>query len=155
MLAASNGFTGSYGRSTYSLSAAMIAGTGTAMEVDHDHHATVAWRRLKDPAVIGHSAGERAVRRLHPRKVPSASVAVVFENRLAGSLAGHLIGAVLGSAVARGTSFLKDKLGTSVFRPEISIMDDATMPARPGVEALRCRGTRHPADPHHHRRTAR
>ncbi len=67
------------------------------------------------------------MRRLDPRKVPSGKVPVMFENRIAGGLAGHLIGAILGSGIARGTSFLKDSMGQMLFRPEISIIDDATI----------------------------
>jgi PmbA protein len=126
LLIASNAFAGSYERTAYGISASMIAGTGTAMERDHDWHSSLHWKSLKAPDAIGRVAGERAVRRLHPRKVPSGKVPVMFENRIAGGLAGHLVGAILGSAIARGTSFLKDSMGEVLFRPEISIIDDAT-----------------------------
>ena len=49
---------------------------------------------------------------------------VVFDRRVAGSLIGHLAGAINGSAVARKTSFLKDKLGARLFRPGIRVIDD-------------------------------
>ncbi|MET0482380.1 MAG: metallopeptidase TldD-related protein [Aestuariivirgaceae bacterium] len=127
LLIASNGFAGSYGRTAYSISASMIAGTGTAMERDHDWHSALHWKSLRQPGDIGRVAGERAVRRLDPRKVPSGKVPVMFENRIAGGIAGHLIGAILGSGIARGSSFLKDSMGELLFRPEISILDDATI----------------------------
>jgi PmbA protein len=73
-------------------------------------------------------AGERAVRRLKPRKVESQEVSVVFDRRVASSLAGHLIGAVTGSAVARRTSFLQGRLGEQIFPAQISIVDDPFRP---------------------------
>jgi PmbA protein len=128
LLVASNGFAGAYERTGYAISASMIAGTGTAMERDHDWHSSLHWHRLKAPADIGRVAGERAVRRLNPRKVPSGKLPVLYENRIAGGLVGHLVGAIVGSAVARGTSFLKDSMGALLFRPDIVVIDDATIP---------------------------
>jgi len=49
---------------------------------------------------------------------------VVFDPRVAGSLLGHLIGAISGPSVARGTSFLRDKLGAQIFAKGITIIDD-------------------------------
>lgn len=123
-LATSTGFAGAY-RSTYhSVSCSVLAGTGTAMERDGDYHGTRHHADLKTPATIGAIAGERAVARLNPRKVKTQSVPVIFERRVAGSLLGHLAGAINGVSVARGTSFLRDKMGALVFRPGITIIDD-------------------------------
>src|SRR5215218_8681178 len=69
-------------------------------------------------------AGERAVARLNPRKVSTAKVPVVFDRRVAGSLVSHLASAANGSAVARKTSFLREKLGERLFKPGIRIVDD-------------------------------
>ncbi|MBI1206045.1 MAG: TldD/PmbA family protein [Azospirillum sp.] len=123
-LAISNGFAGAYAVSRRSLSTAVLAGTGTAMERDYDFATAVYAADMRDAAEIGRRAGERAVRRLNPRKVPSCRVPVVFEPRAARGLLGHLAGAITGPAIARGTSFLKDKLGQPVFAPGVSIIDD-------------------------------
>ena len=69
-------------------------------------------------------AGERAVERLNPRKVETKRVPVVFDRRVAGSLVGHLASAINGAAVARKTSFLKDKLGERLFTAGIDVIDD-------------------------------
>ncbi len=76
------------------------------------------------PEKIGRSAGEKAVARLNPRKVSTRKVPVVFDSHIAGSIVGHLVGAINGAAVARKTSFLKDKLGERIFAPGINIIDD-------------------------------
>jgi PmbA protein len=123
-LAASNGFVGSYRRSSYSLSASVLAGEGTAMERDHDYATRVFYADMPTPASIGQKAGERAVRRLGARKMPTGHVPVVFDPRVAGSLLGSLIGAISGSAVARGTSFLKDRMGQKLFPDTVTIVDD-------------------------------
>ena len=124
VLATSRGFRGAYLTSRHSLSMSAIAGEGTAMERDYDYSSTLHAADLDAAERIGRSAGERAVERLNPRKVATKRVPVVFDKRIAGGLIGHLAGAINGSAVARKTSFLKDKLGERLFKPGIRIVDD-------------------------------
>jgi PmbA protein len=123
-LVASNGFAGAYSGSSHGLSVAVLGGTGTGMERDYDFSSAVFAADLADPAALGKSAGERAVRRLNPRKMPTCRVPVVFEPRVARSFLSHLLGAITGPAIARGTSFLKDRLGERVFPEAITIIDD-------------------------------
>jgi PmbA protein len=123
-LAISNGFAGSYGVSRHSLSVSVLAGEGTGMETDYDFATGISAADLTDPAALGRSAGERAVKKLNPRKAKTAQVPVVFDPRIAGGLVGSLAGAVNGAAIARGTSFLKDSMGKQIFAKGISIIDD-------------------------------
>lgn len=123
-LAASNGFAGLYATTHHSLSVSVLAGSGTGMERDYDYCTAVHGGEMLDPASLGRNAGERAVRRLNPRKVKTAAVPVVFDKRVAGGLLGHLSSAINGASIARGTSFLKDKLGKKVFRAGVNVVDD-------------------------------
>lgn len=123
-LAATNGMARAYRRSGFSLSAAVVAGEGTAMERDYDYSSAVHLADLRPAADIGRSAGERTVRRLNPRRAASAEVPVVFDPRVSASLLGHLAGAINGATVARGTSFLKDRMGERIFADGITIVDD-------------------------------
>lgn len=123
-VAASNGFNGFYTISRHSLMVAVLAGNGTGMERDYDYMTAVYADDLDTPEAIGRRAGERAVKRLHARKMKSQKVPVVFDPRVSNSLVNHLAGAINGSAIARGTSFLKDMLGESVFSAGITIVDD-------------------------------
>ena len=123
-IAASNGFAGSYSVSRRSLSASVLAGTGTGMERDYDFDSKVYGSDLRAAEAIGREAGERAVRRLNPRKVKTQRVPVVYDPRASRGLLGHLTGAISGPSVARGTSFLKDRMGQRIFAEGISIVDD-------------------------------
>jgi PmbA protein len=124
VLVTSDGFRGAYLSSGQSVSMTAIAGEGTAMERDYDYSSALHGADLDTPEKVGRSAGERTVERLNPRKVETKRVPVVFDRRVAGSLVGHLAGAINGAAVARKTSFLRDKLGQRLFKPGISVLDD-------------------------------
>jgi PmbA protein len=123
-LATSTGFTGSYRSSSHGLSCSVIAGEGTGMERDGEYQSVRHYSDLRTPEDIGQVAGQRAVERLNPRKIKTQSVPVIFERRVSSSLLGHFAGAISGTSVARGSSFLKDKMGQAVFKPDIRIMDD-------------------------------
>lgn len=123
-LATTGGFRGAFEGTHYGISTSVLAGSGTAMETDYDFSSATHMSGLADPATVGRTAGERAVRKLNPRKAATAKLPVVFENRIAGRLLRSLAGAISGPAIARGTSFLKDALGTQVFAPTVSIVDD-------------------------------
>ncbi|NNG04268.1 MAG: TldD/PmbA family protein [Inquilinus sp.] len=123
-LAASNGFAGSYALTGSSLAASVVAGEGTGMETDYDYTSAVYAADMADAAEIGRSAGDRAVARLGGRKVASARVPVVFDPRVANGFLRHLVGAISGPSIARGTSFLKESLDKPVFAPGIVVVDD-------------------------------
>jgi PmbA protein len=124
VLVTSEGFRGAYLNSGHSVSMTAIAGEGTAMERDYDYSSALHGADLETAEKVGRTAGERTVERLNPRKVESKRVPVVFDRRVAGSLIGHLAGAVNGAAVARKTSFLKDRLGDRLLKAGIEIVDD-------------------------------
>ncbi|MET1027320.1 MAG: metallopeptidase TldD-related protein [Dongiaceae bacterium] len=127
-LIGSNGFHGSFSGSRFGLSVSVIAGEGTLMERDYDFSSTVFGADLGDPAKLGKAAGERAVRRLNPRKVPTAKLPLIFDPRISNGLVGHFAGAINGASIARGTSFLKDQMGKQIFASGITIVDDPHRP---------------------------
>jgi PmbA protein len=73
---------------------------------------------------VGRNAANLALKRLNARRVKSQSVPVVFDPRVSNSLLGHFAGAINGVSIARGTSFLKDRMGQLIFAPGIRIVDD-------------------------------
>src|SRR5216683_2212174 len=123
-LVASNGFAGSYAGSSHGVSASVIGGSGTGMERDYDYSSAIFAADLRDPSEIGRSAGERAVKRLGAKKMPTCRCPVVFDPRVARGFISHLLGPITGPSIARGTSFLKDRLGERIFPEAITIIDD-------------------------------
>ncbi len=124
-LAASNGFAHSYSVTGSSLSVCVLGGTGAdGMERDHAFTSAVYRGDLRTPEDIGDEAASRTLRRLCPRKVKTCKVPVIFEPRVARGLIGTLAGAINGTAVARGTSFLKDKMDQAILAPGLRVIDD-------------------------------
>ncbi len=124
LIVTSAGFAGRTLRTSHSISATVLAGSGTAMQRDYESHSAVHASDLDTPETVGRLAGERAVRRLNPTRPRTAKLPVLFDPRVAGSLVGHLSGAINGASVARGTTFLKDAMGTRIMPAGIMIHDD-------------------------------
>ncbi|WNO53953.1 TldD/PmbA family protein [Stakelama saccharophila] len=127
-LATSHGFAGSYATSSHAISASVVAGRAGALQRDHAHHTTRHLRLLDAPEDIGRLAGERAVARLSPARIGSATMPVVFDPRVGGSLMGAFVGAISGTRIAARTSFLRDALGQRVFARGVTIRDDPHRP---------------------------
>lgn len=123
-LVTSGGFEGEHHGSISSISASVIAGDGAGMERGGEGRSTRWLSDLPPPDTIGRTAGQRAVRRIGARKIASQSATIVIENRIAASMFSAFTGAISGAAVARGVSFLKDRLGQQVFSDAITLIDD-------------------------------
>lgn len=123
-LATSHGFAGSYATSVHGTWASVLAGEGANMQRDHASHSSRHLSDLEDAEHIGRRAGHRAVARLGAAKIEGGEMPVIFDPRVGGSLIGHLIGAIAGSAITRRSSFLLDDLGAQLFDSGVTIVDD-------------------------------
>ena len=131
VLATSHGFEGAFQSTRFSASLSAIAGEGDAMERDYDFDTTHHLTDLRDVAEIGRRAGLRAVARMKPRQVASQTVPVLFDPRVARGLLGHLLAAMNGASVARGTSLFRERLGERVAAAGITVRDEPHLPRGP------------------------
>ena len=139
-MAASNGFEGGYARSSHSLSCVAIAGTGEAMERDHDGDFRVYAADMRTPEDIGARAAERALARQGASAPKTGSYPVLYDERVASSLIGHLLSAANGAAVARGSSFLRKALGEVVLPEGLSLTEDPLRPRGPSSRPFDAEG---------------
>jgi PmbA protein len=123
-LATSEGFFGQYAGTSVGMGVAVIGGEGTGMERDYESASARHISDLETAAEVGKRAGDRTIARLNPRKVKSQAAPIVYDPRVSMSIIGHFAGAISGASIARGVSFLKDKLGQEVFAKNIRIVDD-------------------------------
>ncbi len=133
-LAATNGFSGGYARTSRSVSCVAISGKGTGMERDYDGDSRTFQSDLRSAEEIGRSAGERAVQLVGARKPATGTFPVLFDERISSSLIGHLVAASNGAAIARGASWIKDSLGEQVLPEHLSLIEE---PHRPRISGSR------------------
>ncbi|WP_323783890.1 TldD/PmbA family protein [Thalassovita sp.] len=139
-LAASNGFSGGYARTDRATSCVAIAGTGTAMERDYDGDMRIFQSDLRSPEDIGETAARRTVERVNARKPKTGSYPVLFDERIAASLIGHLLGAINGSAIARGSSWLLEAMGEQVLPKGFDLIEDPLRPRATGSRPFDAEG---------------
>ena len=136
VLATSDGFTGSYERSGFSIVGSFAAGEGTGMERDYEYDTAIYLDDLKDAASIGKAAGERAIKRLNPRQIKSGAYPIIVDPRVSAALLGSLSNAINASSVARKTSFLRDMMGKQITKKSINIIDDPHMVRKSGSKVF-------------------
>jgi len=123
-LAASNGFVGGYDRTSHGLTCEAITGSGTEMERDFDYDSRIFQADTRSPTDIGRTAAERAVARAGSRRPKTGQYPVLFDERIASSLVSHLLGAVNGATIARGSSWLLDALDEQVLPAGMSLHEN-------------------------------
>jgi PmbA protein len=128
VFANSLGFMGGFPTSRHSVSCAVLAGKGDAMQRDYWYGDARNAAEILSAKEIGRIAAERTVRRLKARQMPTMQCPVLFEAPVAASLIGHFVGAVSGGSLYRKSSFLLDRLGTAVFSPLMNIEDVPLIP---------------------------
>ncbi|PZQ52131.1 MAG: modulator protein [Rhodovulum sulfidophilum] len=133
-LATSAGFSGGYGRTGHGLQVVAIQGEGLAMERDYAYDSRSHFADMEDPAAIGRRAGERAVARKGAKKPPTGGFPVLFDERVAQSLIGHLVQAANGASVARGSSWLREAMDERVLPEGMDLVED---PLRPRIGGSR------------------
>ncbi|PRX37481.1 PmbA protein [Meinhardsimonia xiamenensis] len=139
-LAATNGFSGGYARTERGISCVAITGEGTAMERDYMGESRVFQADLPSPEEIGRIAGERAVARAGARKPPTGAFPVIYDERVAAGLIGHLLAAANGAAIVRGSSWLLDAEGKPVLPRGLSLIEDPHRPRIPGSRPFDAEG---------------
>ena len=133
-LAATNGFSGGYGRTSTSLSAVAFTGQGTEMQRDYAGEGRTYASDMPEPEEIGRLAAERTLQRVGSVKPGTGTYPVVYDERGAASLIGHLLSAINGTSIARGSSWARDLLGQQVLPKGLSLIED---PHRPRISSSR------------------
>ena len=128
LIGTSTGFNASYKRSSFGFSAVVLAEQDGQMERDYDYSSAVFAEDLKQPEAVGRSAATRTLARLGGRKPQTGTFPVIYDKRVSRSLAGHIASAINGAAIARGTSFLKEKMGQQIANSYINLLDNPLLP---------------------------
>ena len=120
----SHGFSRGWRATRHSHSVSAICEKDGAMERDYDMDSARWLTDLRDGEAVGIRAGQRSAARLGSKQMTSGALPVIFDRRVSNALVSALKGAITGPAIARGVSFLKDKLHEPLFSPSIQIIDN-------------------------------
>lgn len=101
----------------------LLAGKGDGMQRDYSYDSRRKLEDLESPEKTGAEAARRTIRRLNARQLPTGDMPVLFSPEVAKGLAGHLAGAISGTALYRNASFLKDKAGEQLFPGWLNICE--------------------------------
>ncbi len=124
-MATSHGFRGAHSTSLFYQSGRFIAaGADGNMERDGEGRSVRFATDLPDVAETGRVGAERALAALGARKIDTQKAPVLFDNRIAKSLLSQFLGAASGTMIARGSSFLKGRLGEQLFDASVQVIDD-------------------------------
>lgn len=139
-LAATNGFSGGYGRSDHGVFCVAITGEGTSMERDYFGDGRNHLSDLMAASEVGRIAAERTVERAGSRKPPTGSFPVIYDERISSALIGHLLAATNGTSISRGSSWARDLLGQQVLPTNLSLVEEPHRPRTSGSRPFDAEG---------------
>ena len=142
LLMASNGIIQQFSKTQSSYILAILAGKNENMERAYDYKSEVYFDDLNNLEQVGKQTAERAIKKLNSKKIKTTKSNIIFDSRISSSLLNNLINACNASSVARGTSFLKNKLDKKVFAKNINIIDNPSMIRRTKSKIIDCEGIR-------------
>ena len=123
ILVNSDGFCDGYKTSSFTASSVTVAKDQNSMERDYEYTSTRHLCDIKQAKELGKKAAEQTIKKLSPNKISSEKINLIFDKRIAKGILTAFASAISSSAIARGTSFLKDKINQQVFSNSINIVD--------------------------------
>ena len=123
ILANSDGFCSGYKTSSFTASCVAVAKDEISMERDYEYSSKRYLDDIKEPKSLGKIVSHQTIRKLSPKKIGSEKLSVIFDKRIAKGMLSAFASAISSSAIARGTSFLKDQLNEQIFSNSINIID--------------------------------
>ena len=124
ILANSDGFLNGYKSSSFSASCVAVAkDASNNMERDYEFTSTCHVNDMLKPSQIGKMAAKKTIQKLNPKKIESEKISIAFDRRISKGILSTFASAISSSSIARGTSFLKDKINEDIFSSSINIFD--------------------------------
>ena len=123
VLANSNGFSDGYKTSQFTAYCEVVSKSNGSMERDYEYSSKRFYDDILKPKDLGAKAAELALQKLNPKKIKSEKLNIIFDKRIAKGFLSTFSSAISSSAIARGTTFLKDKLNKKIFNDKINIQD--------------------------------
>ena len=124
ILASSDGFLNGHKSSSFSASCVTVAkNANNNMERDYEFTSTCHLHDMLKPNQIGAMAAKKTIQKLNPQKIESEKISIIFDRRISKGILSVFASAISASSIARGTSFLKDRINEDIFSTSINIFD--------------------------------
>lgn len=120
----SHGFIAHQRSTSHSIACSVVAGDEHGMERNYWYDSACDASQLQHPTDIGRISAERSIGRLSAQSLPTGSYPIVFDRTVSGSLIGHLVGALSGSALYRQSSFLLNSIGQTILPEWLSLREE-------------------------------
>jgi len=142
ILANSDGFCNGYKSSSFTASCVAVAKDENSMERDYEFTSRCHLNDIIDPKNLGNIAAQQTIKKLSPKKIGSDKISIIFDKRIAKGWLSSFASAISASAIARGTSFLKDKIDQQIFSESINILDKPDLIKGMGSQCFDSEGVR-------------
>ena len=123
ILASSDGFLNGYKESSFSASCVAVSKSNGNMERDYEFTSKRHLQDISNAQDIGVMAAKKAIQKLNPKKIDSEKISIIFDKRVSKGILSLLASSISASSIARGTSFLKDKIEEEIFSSSINVYD--------------------------------
>ena len=123
ILANSDGFLNGYKSSSFSASCVAVSKRNGSMERDYEYTSACHISDILKANEIGTIAAKKAIQKLNPKKIESEKINIIFDKRIAKGILSSLASSISAYSIARGASFLKDKINKEIFPSSVSIYD--------------------------------
>ena len=124
ILANSDGFLNGHKSSNFSASCVTVAkDESNNMERDYEFTNTCHLVDMMKATEIGKIASKKTIEKLNPQKIESEKISIIFDKRISKGILNVLASAISSSSIARGTSFLKEKMNQKIFASSINVFD--------------------------------
>ena len=124
ILCTSNGFKDGYKKSSFYISSSAIAAKNKKMEREFAFEQRTYLEDLPNPSKIGELAAERAINMLGATKPTTGNYPVIFNERISSSIVGHILSAINGETIIRGSSWLLKSLNKNIIPEKYSLIED-------------------------------
>ena len=124
ILANSDGFLNGHKSSNFYASCVTVAkDESNNMERDYEFTNTCHLVDMMKATEIGKIASKKTIEKLNPQKIESEKISIIFDKRISKGILNVLASAISSSSIARGTSFLKEKMNQKIFASSINVFD--------------------------------
>lgn len=128
LVLATNGLDHHESKTRYSASASVVAEDASGMQIAGEGSSARHFNDMAKPKVLGKGAAKNALSKLSATLPTTGQMPIVLDHDAAEEFFSAVYSAIDGTALFRGATFLKGKIGQQVMSPGVTLVDDPSVP---------------------------